>query len=145
MNTTITPDEAAEALAKQSNIRAHVAAGTARYSAFLIGLAGVSSMFVLAVGTLPLTDVKHMLVFVAGLLGWLIVLTLGLIIGGRVFSRGFNTRWGLAMGGWGAAFGIAVGLGLGLELPEPWFWVMAPVVAAPALVGAWLELRGPRG
>lgn len=145
MNTQITPDEAAEALAKQSNIRAHVAAGTARYSAFLIGLAAASSMFVLAVGALPLTDVAHMLVFTAGLLGWVGILCVMLIPGGRVFSRGFNTRWGLAMGGWGAAFGIAVGLGLGLELPEPWFWVMAPIVAAPALIGAWLELRGPRG
>ncbi|HRN29744.1 MAG TPA: hypothetical protein PK781_00205 [Terrimesophilobacter sp.] len=145
MNPTVTPDEASQALAQQSSIRAHVAAGTARYSAFLVGLAAASSMFVLGVGMLPLSDVAHMLVLVAGLLGWILLLTVSLIPGARVYSRGFNNRWGLAMGGWGAAFGIAIGLGLGLDLPEPWFWVMAPVVAAPALIGAWLELRGPRG
>ena len=145
MNTTITPGEAADALAKQPNIRAHVAAASSRYTVFLVGLAAASSFYVLAIGLFPLDDVRAMLTLTAGLLAWIGALCIGLLPGGRAQSRGFNERWGLAMGGWGAAFGVALAFGLGFDMPEPWFWAAAPVVAAPLLIGAFLELRGPRG
>lgn len=142
---TITPEEASRALAQQSTIRAHVAAGAARYATFLVGLAAASSFYVLAIGMFPLDDVPSMVTLTIGLGAWVAVLCIGLLPGARVSAHGFSTRFGLAMGGWGAAFGIAIGIGLAYELPQPWFWVFAPLVAVPLLIGAWLELRGPRG
>src|SRR5690554_6791110 len=101
MSTEITPDEARTALAQQSGIRAHVAAGTARYATFLVGLAAASSFYVLAIGLFPLDDVRAMITLTIGLGFWVAVLSIGLLPGARVSSRGFNNRFGLAMGGWG--------------------------------------------
>lgn len=145
MNADITPGEAAEALAKQSDIRAHVAAGAARLTAFLISLTVASSLFVLAIGLFSMEDVRAIVTLAIGFVVWVIVLCATLLPGARVYPRGFNIRWGVAMGVWGTAFGLALGLGLGLQMPEPWFWVMAVVVAVPAIVIVWLELRSPRG
>ena len=55
---------------------------------------------------------------------------------------GFSTRFGLAMGLWGAV--LAVGLAVGLTVPGlayDWSWwaPLAVAVAAPCLVGAWRE------
>lgn len=145
MTTNITPDEASRALAQQSSIRAHVAAGAARYATFLVGLAAASSFYVLAIGLFSIDDVPPIITLTIGLGFWVAVLCVGLLPGARVSSRGFTHRFGLAMGGWGAAFGIAIGIGLAFELSRPWFWVFALLVAVPPLAGAWLELRGPRG
>lgn len=144
MTGTVSPREAADALARQAHLRAHVAAGTARYTAWLTGMAAASSFFVFALGLHEVDDVADIVALAVALGALVAVLSIALLPGARVSARGFNRRFGLSVGIWGAIFGLAVGLGLSFALPGWAFWVAAPLVAAPLLAGASLELRGPR-
>lgn len=144
----ITPDEAAASLHAHQQLRAHIAAGSARYVAWLFGMASASLLYLFALGTHratgPDADVAAIVALSVCFAVWVGLLSVLLLPGGRVRSRGFEQRFGLALGAWGLVFGLGLGLGLGFELPALFFWAAAVISVIPLLIGAMQELRGPQ-
>ena len=64
----------------------------------------------------------------------------------RASSLGFSRRFGLAVGGWGAAFAVSLTLGLLVFPASPAFFALAAIgTAVPPLWGSVRELVVVRG
>ncbi|MEX1079264.1 MAG: hypothetical protein WED09_09180 [Homoserinimonas sp.] len=141
MDHDLSAAEAAETLSMRHNARASVAAASAHYAIWSVGMATASSLYVFALGLLPADRVQPIVATTVAFVAWVALPTVWLIPTVKVSPLGFSKQFGLATGAWGAVFGIAVAFGLAFEL-GPWFlWPMAAAVAVPLLVGAHLQLR----
>ncbi|PJJ71395.1 hypothetical protein CLV46_0941 [Diaminobutyricimonas aerilata] len=136
-----TAASAARSLADAEFAAARVRLGSVRYLVWLVGLAASTPVFFTAVGAASDDEgiVASAIAFVIVVLG----LTFALLPGRTVATRGFSTRFGLAVGVWGALFGLALGLGLTfVPGASVWLWMLAGLVTAvPLVVGAAAEAR----
>lgn len=115
--------------------------GSASASAWLTGLAAASAMYLFSLGWFERRDETPILglsLAFAAILGALSVVHLRRI---RASSLGFSRRFGLAVGGWGAAFAVSLTLGL-LAFPASpvYFTIAAIATAVPPLWGSVREL-----
>lgn len=137
-----TASQAAKLVAQSERLEAHVrASASTRFMAWLVGMAAATpSYFVgLAVAGTDVTGIVASSVVFAAIV---VALSVFLLPGALVASRGFAIRWGIAVGVWGGLFGLAVGLGLPLFPGVLWFWIPAGVLtAAPLAIGARAEAR----
>jgi hypothetical protein len=120
--------------------------GSASASAWLTGLAAASAMYLFSLGWFELSDETPILA---------LSLAYGVILGAfsvvhlrrtRAASLGFSRRFALAVGGWGAVFGLSLALGLLLFPASPLYFAVAAVATAiPPLLGSLRELVVVRG
>ncbi|MCU1418054.1 MAG: hypothetical protein JWP32_2228 [Schumannella sp.] len=72
----------------------------------------------------------------------LLAISVLLLPGALVASRGFAVRWGIAVGIWGGILGLAVGLGVPLFPGALWFWIPSGfLTAVPLVIAARAEAR----
>ncbi|WP_353816262.1 hypothetical protein [Agromyces sp. SYSU T00266] len=139
-------DAAAFVREAEAAVRRVAVQGSASASAWLTGLAAASGMYLFALGWYDRSDEGPILalsIAFAATLGILSVLHLRRM---RAASLGFSRRFGLAVGGWGAVFGISLTLGL-LAFPGSpvYFAIAAIATATPPLWGSLRELVVVRG
>jgi hypothetical protein len=115
--------------------------GSASASAWLTGLAAASAMYLFSLGWFERSDEAPILglsLAFAAVLGALSVVHLRRL---RASSLGFSRRFGLAVGGWGAVFGVALALGLVVFPASPVYFAIAAIATAiPPLWGSLREL-----
>ena len=126
--------------------RAVAVQGSASASAWLTGLAAASAMYLFSLGWFERADEGPILALslaFAAVLGVLSIVHLRRL---RAASLGFSRRVGIAVGGWGAVFGISLALGLLLFPASPvYFTIAAIATAVPPLHGSLRELVVVRG
>jgi hypothetical protein len=137
-----TSSEAAELIARSERLAAQVrTSSSARFTAWLVGVAAATPLYFVCLavtGDDVAGTVASSVVFAAILLS----LSVSLLPGVLVASRGFAARFGIAVGVWGGVVGLAVGLGLALFPGALWFWIPAgAIAAAPLAIGARAEAR----
>lgn len=108
--------------------------------AMLLGLGGISSMFVVLMGTGASKAIYLPVMFT--MFVWLAIL----IITGMVFTRnakvGFGRRWVSTIGAWAVLWIIAMVAGPFLFEGQLWFFLlMAALITAATTAGAWIEAR----
>ncbi|WP_430645597.1 hypothetical protein [Agromyces sp. GXS1127] len=139
-------DAAAFVREAESAVRRVAVEGSASASAWLTGLAAASAMYLFALGWYDRSDEGPILalsIAFGAVLGVLSVVHLRRM---RAASLGFSRRFGLAVGGWGAVFGVSLTLGLLLFPAVPaYFAVAAIATATPPLWGSLRELVVVRG
>ncbi|MGR0219501.1 hypothetical protein [Agromyces sp. ZXT2-6] len=115
--------------------------GSASASAWLTGLAAASAMYLFSLGWFERSDEAPILavsIAFAAVLGVLSIVHLRRL---RASSLGFSRRFGLAVGGWGAVFGVSLTLGLLVFPASPvYFAIAAMATAVPPLWGSLREL-----
>jgi hypothetical protein len=120
--------------------------GSASASAWLTGLAAASAMYLFSLGWHDRSDEGAILglsLGFAAILGALSVVHLRRM---RAASLGFSRRFGLAVGGWGAVFAVALTLGLLVFPASPVYFAIAAIATAvPPLWGSRRELVVVRG
>lgn len=121
--------------------RAVAVQGSASASAWLTGLAAASAMYLFSLGWFERSDESPILglsLAFAAVLGALSVMHLRRM---RASSLGFSRRFGLAVGGWGAVFGVSLTLGLVVFPASPAYFAIAAIATAvPPLWGSLREL-----
>jgi hypothetical protein len=137
-----TSSEAAELIARSERLAAQVRiSSSTRFTAWLVGIAAATPLYFvcLAVAGDDVTGIVASSVVFAAIL---VAISVSLLPGVLVASRGFAARFGTVVGVWGGLFGLAVGLGLTLFPGALWFWIPAgAIAAAPLVVGARAEAR----
>lgn len=129
-------------LAESERLSASVrAAESYRYVGWLIGMAAASALYLTSLGVAG-NDEVNIVATSAVFLAVVAVLSVSLLPGARVAKRGFSTRWGMAVGAWGAVFGAVMAVGLPIFPGALWFWIPAGFISAvPLIVGARMEAR----
>lgn len=121
--------------------RAVAVQGSASASAWLTGLAAASAMYLFSLGWFARSDESPILglsIAFGAVLGALSVVHLRRM---RASSLGFSRRFGLAVGGWGAVFGVSLTLGLLVFPASPAYFAIAAIATAvPPLWGSLREL-----
>jgi hypothetical protein len=137
--------DAATALARLREVetaaRRVAVQGSASASAWLTGLAAASALYLFSLGWFERSEETPILAIslaFAAVLGVLSVVHLRRV---RASSLGFSRRFGLAVGGWGAVFGLSLTLGL-LVFPASavYFAIAGALTAIPPLWGSVREL-----
>lgn len=110
--------------------------------ACLLGLGGVSTMFVVSLPLVVMADERLIWLPMVAMAVWLAILITVMVVFSRASKSGFGRRWGQAMGAWAVVWVVAV---LGSTVwwkGQLWFAVTAG--AALTLIttwGAWREAR----
>lgn len=110
--------------------------------ACLLGLGGVSSMFIVAVHLLPLTNEGLIWLPMVTMGLWIAILTGVMVTFTRVTKSGFGRRWGTAIAAWAITWVVAIVGSTTLGKGELWFTGVAIVALTVVTVaGAWREAR----
>ncbi|MGY1732660.1 hypothetical protein ACI798_14175 [Geodermatophilus sp. SYSU D01045] len=136
-----TPESATALLAEADAAAARVRReASPAASAFLLTLGCASAGFFLAQ---PVAGSERGVGAAAVVYALAVLGAAAALLAGRGSVRaGFSTRFGVAMGVWGAVLGLGLAVGLtvpGLASGWAWWAPLAVAVAAPCLVGAWRE------
>ena len=110
--------------------------------AFLLGLGGVSTMFVVALHLVVRSDEHLVWLPMAAMGAWLAILVTVMVVFARASKAGFSRRWVQAMGAWALGWVVAMLGGTVWWKGQLWFAVTAG--AALTLIttwGAWREAR----
>lgn len=110
--------------------------------ACLLGLGGVSSMFIVAVYLLTRADERLIWLPMVMMAGWLAILMGMMAVFSRSTKAGFGKRWRTAMTAWGITWAVAIIGSTVWWKGELWFTLAA--IAALTIVtvaGAWREAR----
>lgn len=140
--TSTDPATAAARLQEAAAASRRVAVeGSASASAWLTGLAAASALYLFSLGWFERSDEAQILGTSLAFGAVLGVLSLVHLRRVRASSLGFSRRFGLAVGGWGAAFAISLTLGL-LVFPASvvFFAIAGALTAIPPLWGSVREL-----
>jgi hypothetical protein len=137
-----TSSEAAELIARSERLAAQVrTSSSTRFTAWLVGVAAATPLYFVGLAIAG-DDVAGIVAPSVVFAAILVAISVSMLPGVLVASRGFAARFGTVVGVWGGMFGLAVGLGLAMFPGALWFWVPAGVLAAtPLVIGARAEVR----
>lgn len=110
--------------------------------ACLLGLGGVSTMFMVALHLVVGYDTHLVWLPMAAMGVWVAILISVMVAFTRANKTGFGRRWGQAMAAWGITWAVAMVGGTVWWRGELWFTLAA--AAALTLVTVWGALREAR-
>lgn len=140
---TPSPDEARDRLDEAGRLGAAARSGASwPQVALLLGLGGVSSMFMVAMTFVVRVDERFVFLPMVLMLVWIGILSLVMLVFTRATKVGFGRRWRRAMRAWGLTWVVAIIGGTVWWQGEIWFAVAAAVaLTLVTVIPAWNEAR----
>lgn len=139
MNAT----RARELLDEAGRLGSAVRAGASwPHIACLLGIGGVSTMFIVSLHLVIRLDERLIWFPMSAMAVWLAILITTMVVFSRASKAGFGRRWQQAIGAWSVTWVIAIVGGTVWWPGELWFAIAAGVAVTVVTVGgAWREAR----